>query len=97
MRTITKDESGLAWGITMFLMLLAVSVIAFTALGPAMEGINNAFDDGYKAEYMTESGISTSETLYNMYGHIIIVVLLIGVAYVIIRATQSNNDTGGMQ
>lgn len=90
MKAIMKDEHGLAWGITLFLMIITVSVITFTALGPAIEGINDAFDGDYRTEYMTETGTNTADTLYNMYGYIIIITLLIGLAFVIVRAIQSN-------
>lgn len=91
MKAITKDNNAMAWGITMFLMLIAVAVITFTALGPAIEGINSAFDSDYRTEHMTETGTDTSDTLYNMYGYIIIIVLLVGLAYVVVRAISSNN------
>lgn len=95
MKAIMKDDHGLAWGITLFLMILAVSAITFTALGPAIEGISEGFDTDYRTEHMTETGNNTADTLYSMYGFILIITLLVGLAFVIVRAIQSKGVNGG--
>jgi len=86
--------SSAAWGITLFLLMLAVAVISFVVIGPAIDGINDAFDDDYKNEYMSETGISTADTIYNMYGYIILVVMMLGLAYVIVTAIRSDKPGG---
>ena len=61
------------------------------AIGPVIEGINDGFDDNYKTDYMSDTGTDTADTLYNMYNFIIIITLLVGLGFVILRAIFSGN------
>lgn len=88
---IISDESGIAWGLTFFLIMITTAVFAFSVTGPIMDDVYDGFDSEYQNEYVSTTGQDTADTLYSMFGLTIIIPLLVGVGYVIVRAIKTQD------
>jgi uncharacterized protein with PQ loop repeat len=89
--TIISDERGVAWGLTFFLIMITTAVFAFSVVGLVMDNVYVGFDSEYTSEYISPTGLVTADTLYNMFGLTIIIPLLVGVGYVIVRAIKTQD------
>jgi len=96
LKNIMSDDSGITWGITLFLLIIGVAVLTFAAVGPVMDDVYDGFDQEYRDTYVSSAGATTLDTLYTMFGFTIIFPMLIGIFYVIVRAVRVHDENGGI-
>lgn len=87
---LKEDDSGVAFGLFLFLCIVAIGVLSYATLKPIWDGIgvDGAFDDEYKLQYSSPEDIDTLNWLDNLYngGILLTISILAGAVMVINRS-----------
>ncbi|MDF1533673.1 MAG: hypothetical protein P1P69_04120 [Methanosarcinaceae archaeon] len=87
------DDSGAAFGIFLFLAIAVTAAISFLVISPYVEGINNAFDQTYKDDYLSADGQETVTLLKFMFDHILVLFIVIVSAIMVINRAVYHGDS----
>lgn len=87
---LKEDDSGVAFGLFLFLCIVAMAVLSYATLKPIWDGVDvdGAFDDEYKMQYSSPEDIETLNWLSYLYegGILLTMCILAGAVMVINRS-----------
>jgi hypothetical protein len=85
---LKEDDSGVAFGLFLFLFIVAIAVLSYATLKPIWDGVSvdGAFDDEYKLQYSSPEDLDTLEWLTSLYeGGIILTLSILAAAVMVIN------------
>jgi len=90
---LISDDSGAVFGIFLFLALTLMAVMSFLVISPYMEGLDTAFDQDYRDEYLSTEGQETVTLLKFMFDHVLVLFVVIISAIMVINRAIYHGDT----
>lgn len=88
-----SDDSGAVFGIFLFIALTVTAVMSFLVISPYVEGIDAAFDDDYRNEYLSSDGKDTVEILKFTFDRVLVLFVIIISAIMVINRAIYHGDT----
>lgn len=91
--SLISDDSGALFGIFLFLVLTVMAVISWLVIAPYMDGIDAAFDQDYRDEYLSTEGQGTADILKFMFDNTHVLLVVIIAAMMVINRAILIGDT----